>query len=263
MRPFVQVFLKIVPTLILGLMVAVPGLFGKDPDPVRDGIPEDILIDQQSVWEQSNRILRQIGLTVQHPDALSGNRTIILQEGEGHEALIEQVGSNSAIIQQGNGVPGNNDGNRLQLSQSGTDNSSIVFQSGSGNRFLQRVQGDNNQISVFQGAANPRGDGRINTMEMHERNSRGMPDAGDENVVEQEITGSDNRIMLLQSGQGNVITQDVTGNRMEYVIEQVGDWNTIRHSEDGTSLNKGLRIYQNATGMDIKIQQGTFNNLKE
>ena len=266
MRPLLNMnmnmHMKTFPGVICLCLLLASSLLAQDGDRNGQGIPESLLLDQQTVWIESNEFLQGIGLISRHPGDLNRNRTIIHQRGEGNDALIEQIGSNSAIVLQGGSSPGDNDGNRLNLSQSGNDNSSIIAQFGSSNEVLQNVRGDNNRISILQHGATGNGK-RGQDPGIYEINANGMVEPGGQNRVTQNVEGDNTRILLMQSGQGNVITQDVRGDNLEYVIEQVGNRNMISHSEDGTSFNKELQIYQNANGMDIIIQQGTFNNLKQ
>jgi len=125
---------------------------------------------------QLNLNLPQLNSGMQNtsqPNA-NANNAYLWQNGLDHQAYIQQVQDNNAVVYQGGG-----DENVMFLNQSGNNNTAVVVQHGSNNLAEQTIEGNNNKSAIVQ--------------------------FGDNNEIHQEFYTDDLRYFITQWGNDNKV----------------------------------------------------------
>lgn len=113
------------------------------------------------------------GLQTVSPQAGVTEDPSLWQNGTDHQAFIQQVEGNKAVVYQGG------EGNALFLNQTGDKNTSVVVQHGSGNTTEQTVEGNNNKSLILQ--------------------------FGDNNTINQQFYTDDMKYFITQWGNDNQV----------------------------------------------------------
>lgn len=211
------------------------------------------ILDVTSVWanEQTNRptvshqnlsTIQQIGQLIDPSNRTFGNRIEITQVGSDNRMVFTQTSENNTLIANQSG------GNEANVIQTGVGGSIPEF------NWAQITQGMNNRIALRQrslqlNVATVIQDGHRNRLLGSSLSGEALQEANGDNVLEAVQRGDDNQLGLTQKGEGSVsafLTQDGNGNRMG--IEQ----NTA-------GFNGHTALSASQYGDGLHFESGQFN----
>ena len=177
----------------------------------------------------------------------AGNRVFgVLQNGYQNNLTITQSGTNNVVTTAQQDVGTSNGANNLlTISQTGTqnwvanaqqlgnNNYSVVTQSGTNNKVDNlTMAGDNNGLGVgyFTGYASTLANATLGA----------VTQLGDNNYVNEVITGNWNQFGLYQNGSLNSIDGGASGNSNQVAVVQIGTSNSAKFWQDGSFNNAAI-----------------------
>ncbi|KAA3610558.1 MAG: hypothetical protein DWQ05_21290 [Calditrichaeota bacterium] len=184
-------------------------------------------------------------LIFSHAALFGQNEVDVAQSGNINEAILTQIGSNTALIEQSS----QNLINKVILSQSGSKNIIDIdqIQLGSGNHpnVVEIVQaGIGNNVDLEQ-----QGKGNVAILAQH----------GNDNIIDMLLQGRDNYSDIKQVGSGNKVVQDIVGDSFVFEVLQEGSGNEIVHIEMTDEVKK-YQITQTG-GMKMIITHGPIGTV--